>query len=57
MLPTGETRPLPLHLQASRRTRYLNCDPCVVVASALLPVLMLGLGVAMNMARGGGSEL
>lgn len=47
---------VPIHFELTHRSRYLNCDPCVVVASALLPVLMLGLSVAMNMARGG-SEL
>lgn len=40
----------PLHAAVSRQSRYLNCDPCVVLASALLPVLWLYLAVQLKAA-------
>ena len=35
---------VPLHVLASTQSRYLNFDPLVLVASALMPLVFVGVG-------------
>lgn len=52
----NKKHPLPLHRELSHRSRYLNCDPCIIVASALVPLFMLGVSAVVSMVRVHGSE-
>jgi hypothetical protein len=39
---------VPLHVTVSRDCRYLNFDPCVLLATACMPAVVLAAGWAVG---------
>ena len=42
---------VPVHFQLTHRSRYLNFDPCIIVASALPLLMMLAAAAAIKSAH------
>lgn len=46
--PAAPMPSVPLHVTVSRDCRYLNFDPCVLLATACMPAVVLAAGWAVG---------